>query len=96
MKYLVPILLLVLVGCTDICENTLIIEKENNQNGYTAVVFNRNCGATASLSKQVSLIPVGHRHTNKAGNIYTSEDYDDVRVSWIDFEKLEITCVGVG
>ena len=42
------------------------------------------------------MIPVGHRHTNKAGNIYTSEDYDDVRVSWIDFEKLEITCVGVG
>ncbi|MEM7792623.1 MAG: hypothetical protein AAF546_14555 [Verrucomicrobiota bacterium] len=93
---LLLILILLLGGCYDLCENTVILEEKNQENGMKAVVFDRNCGATTSLSRQVSILKEEKELPNDAGNIFTSSHYSDVQIRWVDSTHLEITRIGTG
>jgi hypothetical protein len=69
-KFLILILLLSLVGCTNDKDNSEIERAESPDGKYYAVVFIRNVGATTDFSMQVSIIKQGSFLGNTSGNIF--------------------------
>lgn len=80
------------LGCSPLfeCDNE-IIERKDNGKGLLAVAFERNCGATASSSYHVSILPDGEEFGDElTGDIYITDD-SDLKIDWISPRELRIT-----
>ena len=80
----------------DLCQNEIKRQIKSPDGKLKAVVFSRDCGATASPSTQVSLLKAEEQLPNEAGNIFVIDDDHsdavslDVSVRWDGDRKMEI------
>ena len=63
---------LVLTGCSDMCRNTPHQTVTSPDGGATAVLFERDCGATTGLTAQVS-IAGKDKASSRKGNVFIAE-----------------------
>jgi hypothetical protein len=73
-----------------ICGNAVIREVLSPDHRIKAVIFQRNCGATTSFSTQVSLLPAQGTLPNHSGNIFVTDDINDISVRWLSVTQLKI------
>lgn len=98
MKILYVSFILLISGCSDICDVEILSEKNSPDGIYIATVFERNCGATAPFVRVVSL-----RHANSE---FAPEDDDDwvftihgqsnINVLWNESKELKISYSATG
>ncbi len=91
---------MLLAGCSDPCENTVVREIPSPDGRRRAVVFERSCGATTAFTTQISVLSPG-ASPRDAGDVFTADtDHGrapparwggpDVRVRWLDARTLEV------
>jgi hypothetical protein len=66
-------LLLVLGGCSDTCDNTVVSRLLAPDERHEAVMFQRDCGATTGFSTQISILSAG-RDVSGAGDAFRADD----------------------
>lgn len=78
-------------GFFQACSNTVFSTSKNISNEYTAVLFERSCGATTGFSTQVSIIK-SHQHLlNEGGNIYIADGHpNNSSLVWLSANTLLI------
>lgn len=78
---------------SDLCGNYPHKEYFSPNGQYSAVIFQRDCGATTGFSTQISILGRGQELENEAGNIYVIDAHpDDVApdLIWESNEELTI------
>ncbi|WP_077145017.1 hypothetical protein [Sphingopyxis sp. KK2] len=72
---LIPLALLATLvgGCDDGCGNEIITRSDATGGAHSAVMFNRNCGATTGFTTQISIVPSGEQPSG-AGNAFVADD----------------------
>ena len=73
MRRLSLIVLLLAAGCSDGCGNTIVSSKAAPDGRRSAVLFQRDCGATTGFTTQVSILDSGRPLTG-GGNVFTADD----------------------
>lgn len=64
---------LILSGCSNACSNT-VVDRANSPDGlHSAMMFQRDCGATTSFSTQVSVVERG-KEPSGGGNTFRADD----------------------
>ncbi len=76
------------------CGNEIVQSSPSPSGNLTAVVFNRNCGATTGFNTQVSILPSAELPTTAAGNVLILDDQIDLRLAWSSETTLSIHGVG--
>lgn len=72
----------------DMCVND-IVQKVPSPNGEkVAYIFTRDCGATTSLSPQLSILNKDENFPNKSGNTFRS--YKEFSIRWLSNMKLQV------
>ena len=82
-------------GCAGTCENTAIQTATAPNGQRTAVLFERNCGATTDFTTQVSVVAAGTEASGK-GNVFVADGGDHAapwggpwaEISWISPTRL--------
>lgn len=74
---------------SDWCGNRVDYEVVSPDKQLKAVQFTRDCGATTSLSSQISILNQGTALPNESGNVFVSEG-GIAKVRWINNRKLAI------
>jgi hypothetical protein len=64
---------LALGGCSDACTNTVVSRIDAPGGEHSAVMFQRDCGATSGFSTQVSVLEDGDEPSG-GGNTYRADD----------------------
>jgi len=59
-------------GCSDPCSDAEIAEAKSPDGIYTAIMFQRDCGATTGFSTQVSILKTG-QSVSGAGNVFVAD-----------------------
>lgn len=100
-KFAIAVLLAVAIGASlyafegrltaAMCDNTVFAESESPDGKWKAVVFGRNCGATDSISTQISILPMSVDLPNKGGNICMVSVFPKVELRWAGNNELVIT-----
>jgi hypothetical protein len=62
-----------LSGCSDGCANSPISRADAPDGLHSAVMFQRDCGATTDFSTQISVLKQGHEPSG-GGNTYRADD----------------------
>jgi len=62
-----------LAGCSEACTNKLVNSIVAPDGQHSAVLFQRDCGATTGFSTQVSILDVGKQPLG-GGNAYSADD----------------------
>ncbi len=62
-----------LSGCSDSCVNTLVSRADSPDGQHSAVLFQRDCGATTGYSTQVSVLEKRAKLTG-SGNAFRADD----------------------
>lgn len=72
---LIPLALLFTLvgGCDDGCGNEVIARSDAPGGAHSAVMFERNCGATTGFSTQISIVSSGEQPSG-AGNAFVADD----------------------
>ena len=60
-------------GCSDVCHNTVVSRADSPSGKYSAVMFQRDCGATTGFSTQVSILE-SDKQPSGAGNAFRADD----------------------
>ena len=60
-------------GCSDTCGNNVISRAPSPDGRHEAVLFQRDCGATAGFSTQISILEAGKSETG-SGNAFVADD----------------------
>lgn len=60
-------------GCSDGCQNTVLASFASPNGRSSAVIFQRDCGATTGFSTQISVVR-GDTQPSGAGNAYVADD----------------------
>jgi hypothetical protein len=60
-------------GCSDPCRNTIIDTRTDPSGRMSAVLFQRDCGATTGFSTQISILDAGEKLSG-SGNTFISDD----------------------
>ncbi len=81
--------LLMLIGCDDLCSSDIIQEVKSPDNRYKAISYIYSCGATTGNSTQVSLMDENGVIV-KPGNVFIAAGKNQVRLSWLAKDKLLI------
>lgn len=76
------------------CGNTIRAESTSPGGRWKAVVFGRSCGATTSVSTEVSILRVGDDLPNASGNICAVGVFPDVALLWLNDRELIIRYPG--
>ena len=80
------------MGCFDPCGNSVLLELPSPDKQWTAVLFERDCGATTSYSTQVSLVSRERTLPSEAGNIFVSrEQLEHPGIAWLSRSELEVS-----
>lgn len=64
---------LTLSGCSDACQNTVVNRATAPDGQHTAVMFQRDCGATTGFSTQVSVV-ADNEKADGSGNAFRADD----------------------
>ena len=73
-RLIVPIVGLCALGaCSDNCTNSVITRADDPTGTRSAVIFNRDCGATTGFSTQISIIEKGEQLSG-GGNTFRADD----------------------
>jgi hypothetical protein len=75
-------------GCDFGCGDEVVSTTSSPSHAISAVVFNRNCGATTGFNTQVSIVPSG------AGNTLILDGTVPLKFLWVSESKLLITGLG--
>ena len=70
---LIAALLPALNGCADACQNTPLTSAVSPDGRHSAVLFQRDCGATSGFSTHISILAASDE-PNSAGNIFIADD----------------------
>jgi hypothetical protein len=85
-------------GCVDPCGNAVVSEVYSPDRRLKAVVFLRDCGATAGVSTHLSVLdgsealltqPTSFRSTS-SGNVFIADNVA-VTVAWLEPARLRVT-----
>lgn len=71
------------------CGNDILSTNDSPNGTYTAYVFARDCGATTSISYQLSILKKDQILENKVGNTFISKE--EFGVEWTDDTQLTVT-----
>jgi hypothetical protein len=69
----VAVCVALLGGCSDVCSNTVLSRTDAPGRQHSAIMFQRDCGATTGFSTQVSIEATGQAAT-EAGNAFRADD----------------------
>jgi hypothetical protein len=72
-KYLPLIALLACAGCSNACQNTVASRALSPDGIHSAILFQRDCGATTGFSTQISVLGNGGAPSG-SGNAYQADD----------------------
>ncbi|MFK5707527.1 DUF5412 family protein [Lysinibacillus boronitolerans] len=72
----------------DMCGNEIIQEVPSPNGKKVAYLFNRDCGATTSVSFQLSIMNKDDKLPNKSGNTFVSDG--EFTIEWINEKNLRI------
>lgn len=72
-KSIIAAALLSFSGCSDNCSNSPISHADGPDGLHSAVMFQRDCGATTGFSTQVSLVVRGEPPSG-SGNVFRADD----------------------
>ncbi|WP_049723364.1 hypothetical protein [Gilvimarinus polysaccharolyticus] len=78
----------------DMCGNYVHKEYLSPSNSHKAVIFQRDCGATAGFSTQISIIGAREDLSNSKGNIYIIDGHPDEvapTLKWLSESILSIS-----
>ncbi len=64
---------LFLSGCSDACSNSVVARANSPDGLHSAVMFQRDCGATTGFSTQVSVLEHG-KEASGGGNAFRADD----------------------
>ena len=64
------------------CENEVVAEQVAEGAAHRAVVFHRNCGATAPVTTNVSVVPAEDPLPDDVGNLLILKDVHEVTARW--------------
>jgi hypothetical protein len=67
-----PLLILACSACSDTCNNDVQRAAEAPDGEHTAILFQRDCGATTGFSTQVSVLDAGDRPLG-GGNVFVAD-----------------------
>jgi hypothetical protein len=70
------------------CANEILSTDDSPNGRYTAYTFTRDCGATTSVSYQLSILKKDKELNNKGGNTFVSKQEFDVE--WADNMQLDV------
>lgn len=70
------------------CGNEIIQEVPSPNGEKVAYLFNRDCGATTSVSFQLSIMDKGDELPNKSGNIFVSDG--EFTIDWVNGKNLSV------
>jgi hypothetical protein len=62
-----------LSACSDTCGNTVVSKADAPDGQHTAIMFQRDCGATTGFSTQVSVLESGETPSG-SGNVFSADD----------------------
>ena len=82
---------------TNRCKNSLIRETRSPDSMFKAVIFERDCGTSAGISTQASLLPVADRLPNRKGNLIIAEGLanpNDMQIVWRGARNLYLSYRG--
>jgi hypothetical protein len=65
--------MLACTGCSDACQNTVASRSRSPNGALTAVLFQRDCGATTGFSTQISILRPDDKPTG-GGNAFIAND----------------------
>ena len=85
------LVLAALPGCDLIsCSNEIASSLVSPDGDHTAIVFNRNCGATTGFNTQLSVVASHAALPDDGGNVLIADDTIELKVSWISASELSI------
>jgi hypothetical protein len=94
LQILVVIAMLAAVSACDFgCDDEVVSSTSSPSHALSAVVFNRNCGATTGFNTQVSLVRSGTVPSG-AGNTLILDGSIPLKFLWVSESKLQITGLG--
>ncbi|MEO5622054.1 MAG: hypothetical protein ABIO74_03365 [Dokdonella sp.] len=94
LQLLVAIAMLAAVtGCDFGCGDEVVSRTSSLSQAVSAVVFNRNCGATTGFNTQVSIVRAGTAPSG-AGNTLILDGTVPLKFLWVSDSKLQITGLG--
>ena len=80
-------------GCDVGCGNEIVSSFSSPSHAISAVVFNRNCGATTGFNTQVSIVHGGAAPSG-AGNTLILDGTIPLKLHWVSESELQITGLG--
>lgn len=72
-SFLLAVGILILSGCADSCANAIVSRADSPDGRHSAVLFQRDCGATTGFSTQVSILERG-AEPKGSGNVFVADD----------------------
>lgn len=92
---------LLLSACSDVCQNQIISETASPDGQNSAILFQRDCGATSGFTTQISILPPGER-PERSGNVFVADDNHGeaqagswggpwASMKWLDSNHLQVT-----
>jgi hypothetical protein len=92
---------LLLSACGDDCQNQIISESASPDGQNSAILFQRDCGATTGFTTQISILPQGER-PERSGNVFVADDNNGAAqagnwggpwasMKWLDSSHLQVT-----
>jgi hypothetical protein len=84
MKVGLPLVILLSCGgCSDACQNTVASSSLSPDGALSAVLFQRDCGATTGFSTQISILRPDDKPTGGGNAFIADDDHGAARVgSW--------------
>ena len=86
-------MLAAIAGCDIGCGNEIGSSVASPSHAISAVVFNRNCGATTGFNTQVSIVH-GSAAPSGAGNTLILDGTVPLKLHWVSESELQITGMG--
>ncbi len=85
-------------GCSDERANTVVASRDAPDGRHSAVLFDRDCGATTGFSTQLSVLRDGEKPTGNANAFVADTDHGQARaggwggpwtdVTWLSKDRL--------
>ena len=80
-------------GCSDVCQNTVALRSISPDGNRVAVLFQRDCGATAGFSTQISILDAAGKPSGGGNAFVADDDHGAARVgswqgSWAEMKWL--------
>lgn len=87
---LIFFIVIVLPGCSPLCNNQIQSEVMSPDLTRRASIFFRDCGATTGYSQQISVLGAKQPLPNRPGNVLILSGKSNIDVEWIDSRTLVI------